>query len=82
MELEWLWQGVVGDLLAAALIGVGGAVLAYLQNRNSRLATPILYGLGGSTSIAVILFAFTGFITLPKQAPQTTLETVETNIRT
>jgi hypothetical protein len=82
MDLQWLWQGVVSNLVYAVLILAGGAVLTYLRARNSRWASPILYGLAGVALIAVILLALKGFATLSNQLPATTPDTVEMNIRT
>jgi hypothetical protein len=81
MGLDWLWQGVVGNLVAAVLILAGGTMLAYLRAKNPRWFGVILYGLVGSSLVAVIWIAFIGIIILSKQPTQTTLENVEPYIR-
>jgi hypothetical protein len=82
MDLEWLWQGLVTELVGLVAAAVGAVVVAYLKARGSRWAAPIMYGLGGFALIAVSLFAFAGVRTFSKQELQMTPNTVEMNIRT
>jgi hypothetical protein len=64
MELDWLWQNLVSEWLAAGLALFGGAMLAYLRATSSRWLSPDLYGLAGAALVAVIVFFSGAFIVL------------------
>jgi hypothetical protein len=86
MGLQWFWQGLATNLLAAlftkwlgvlllAAIAVGGVVF-YLKKRNPSLASQILYGLAASCVVIVGFCAFT-FMTVLKEIPQVNSSNVE-----
>lgn len=80
--MDWLWQGLITNWLSTLLIIGAGAGLALLKTRRPQWVSPVLYGLLGSGSVAIILVAFYGLAAIPKkQRPQTTPENVEANLR-
>jgi hypothetical protein len=81
MDWKALWQGILGNIVAAFLIFGGGAVLAFLSATHSVWAQPALYGIGGCSFIALLIFALTGKHIFSRQEPQTTIENVESNLR-
>jgi hypothetical protein len=81
MDLDGLVQGVVSNAVWWTVVLVGGAVLAVLRAKWPRYAGPVLYGLLGIASLAIIGFAILGHSLLSREQPQTTPENVEANIR-
>jgi hypothetical protein len=85
MDLQGLWQNLASEFIAWLLLpsaGGSAVVVALLRYKNPRLAAVVLYGLASGALVAVIWFAFIAIVILSKQQPQTTLENVETNIKT
>jgi hypothetical protein len=84
MDWSWhsVWQGVLSNAIYALLIFGVGVLLTLLKQRGSRWVTPIVYGLGASALVAVILLAFVAVTRIPKEQPQITPDNVEANIRT
>lgn len=82
MNLNWLWQGLLTNWLAATGIFCLGVLLVYLKAKAPRLSSLILYGLGVCTLLTVILCAFRVIATLPQEIPEITPKNIETNIRT
>src|SRR5438105_1505763 len=84
--MEWLWQGLLSNwlssLLAAAFILGVGAMMTYLKKKEWRLSTPLLYGLGASAFVAVILIALVVIIRMPKEPERITPDNVEIHART
>jgi hypothetical protein len=83
--MDWLngvIQGILGtliyDLLLAAV--VAGAI-AWLRSKQSRWASPVLYGLGAFTAVLLIAYTFIGHGLLLKQKPETTSENIEDNVK-
>jgi hypothetical protein len=78
-DWNWLWQAATWDWV---LVPLGGILLAYLRKKNPNWAGVLIYGLGGSAFIALIIFALMGRPMLSRPKPQTTTDNVEANIKT
>lgn len=77
--MDWLWQGIVTNGLYGLIVLLGGLVIAIGRARRWRWITPVLYGLGASGILAVIVTVFLIWTVLPER--RVTLNTVETDIR-
>ncbi|HXX20776.1 MAG TPA: DUF2299 family protein [Candidatus Acidoferrum sp.] len=81
MDWKAIWQGLLSNLLSAFIIAGGGIALAYLEATHSRWAAPLLFGLGGSAIVSLLIFSLTGRPPFSRKQPQTTVDNVEANIR-
>lgn len=79
---DWVWQNLTSSLLWELLLLVGvGVLLERLKAKWPVIAMRVLYGLGGTTCAAVLLFTFTGHGLLAKRKPEITPENLEANVR-
>jgi hypothetical protein len=81
MDWNWLWQGIVSNWVAALAIVGGGLLITYLKTKGSKWANGLLYGVGGATCIAVLLFALKGRAVFSKEKPEVTGENIEANMK-
>jgi hypothetical protein len=75
-DYGWLWQAAVWDWI---FVPLGGFLLAYLRKKNPNWAGIVIYGLGGSAFIAMIVFAIVGRPVLSN--PRPTPENIEATAR-
>jgi hypothetical protein len=80
MDLNWLWHGLLTRWISGLLTICGGILLGFLKKQAPEWAGPVLYGLAGSTLIALALFAI-GAMPALQQAETVTPENVEGNVR-
>ena len=78
--MEWVWQGLLTNWLAAAGIGIGALIVAYLKKNHPEWAAVALYGLSALSLLTVSLWAFKSISILPKEIPQVTPNNVEEHI--
>lgn len=79
--MDWLWQGLLSNLLWELLIVAAGVAVAVLRKRESKWAVPILFGLVTAACLLVGWFTITGRSLLSRPAVEITPENVEDNIK-
>jgi hypothetical protein len=77
--LQGIFGSVVYDLVLA---GAVAGLLAILKAKRPTWAPPALYGVMGLTCVFVSIYAFTGRALLFKEHPETTIDNIESNVRT
>jgi hypothetical protein len=60
MDLSWLWQNLLTNVVWVVLSLAGATVLGILRAKKPAAAAPILYGVGGLACLFVIFFTATG----------------------
>jgi hypothetical protein len=75
-------QAIFGSLLYELLLATAvAALMTWLKSKQSRWATPLLYGVSAFAAVLLISYVLVGRGLLSKEQPETTPENVETNIR-
>jgi len=79
---DWngLFQALVANALWETIIVGGGVLIAIIRAKKPEWASPALYGVVGTTCLAIVFFAFTGRPVLSKQL-RLTPDNLETYIR-
>jgi hypothetical protein len=78
MKIRTLEEGVLANALFWIMITLAGPILAYLRVYWPRISGPLLYGLVGSTCVAILCYVASGHSLLKVK---TTLHNVESNLR-
>jgi hypothetical protein len=81
MDLSWLWQGFVSNVIWVALVALGGVVLAVLRSKWPKLFMPVVWFFIGCFLVAGTIAAGFVIARMPKPAPQVTQDNAEANIR-
>jgi hypothetical protein len=82
MDWNWIWQNLASAFLwELVLIIGGGALLGYIRAKWPHVASPVMFGVVAAACLGVLSFVFTGHSVLSKEAPQTTPQNVEENVK-
>lgn len=76
----WFWQGLLTNWLSAAIVFLGGIMLAFLKARGSRFTSPLLYGLVAVVLLTALILMVRVGGTLPVRIPITP-ENADSNVR-
>jgi hypothetical protein len=78
---DWFWQGLLTNWVSAAVIFVGGIMLAFLKARGSKFTSPLLYGLGGAVLLTALALMINIGGELPPRKPTISSANAEQNVR-
>lgn len=76
--LLWFFGNLIWDFVLAAVVA---AVVTWLKSKQSKWATPVLYGISSFAAILVISFVLVGHGLLSREQPQTNMENIEENLK-
>ena len=83
MDINWLWQGLATNWLFAVLVFATGGAVVIARIKQWRWTSPIIYGLGASTLMAILLYAVNSQHELAAaQAMRTTSGNIQERVRT
>jgi hypothetical protein len=77
---DWLWQGILGNLVSWLIIIGVTIMVGILKAKRPQWSGPVLYGLAGGAFAAIILLAMSALSALPKPQPQITPDNIESHI--
>jgi hypothetical protein len=80
--MDWLWQGLLSNLISALLIAGVGIVVSILKAKNVRFLPSLMYGLAASTLTGLLIVALNVQHKLViEQKSMTTVENVQEKVR-